>query len=183
MSQTQIQSVRWWHEAIIEWMLQNPDKPQRELAIAFGRSEAWISTIIHSDAFQAVYRERRDAHFARASTSVVQKAEALAHVALDALTDKISANPQAQTPKELRETSEMCMKALGFTARADKGAMIREGDTHNTLIVASPGALDEARKLMNVRKAFVQGEPGVIDVEADGSLGASADKVSQGGKR
>lgn len=182
MSRTQIQSVRWWHESIIELMILHPDWKQAQMARELNVSQAWLSTIIHSDAFQILYRDRREAHFAHTSKTVVQKAEALAHVTLDALTEKIERLPEAVSPKELRETSEMCMKALGFSARAGDPAPGQV--TNNTLIVASSDALAKSRELMQGAQLALEQRKGasvVVDAEPNGSLLPAPEKVQAGG--
>lgn len=44
------------HDAIMEWLIANPELPKAECARVFGVTQAWLSTIIHSDAFQSKYR-------------------------------------------------------------------------------------------------------------------------------
>lgn len=186
MSQTQIKTVRWWHESIIELMIMHPDWKNRQIALELKVSEAWLSTVIHSDAFQVVYKERREAHFARASRTVIEKAEALAHVTIDAMTEKIERLPETVPLKELRETSELCMKALGYTARSNEPPIGRQGDTYNTnnIVVASPGALGKARELMQGAQMALDAQKrpsGDNGAESNGALLPAPEKVQAGG--
>jgi hypothetical protein len=57
----QIDKVSYTHEAVADWLLTNPGKKLSECAEAFGYTPPWLSTIIHSDAFQVYYAQRRAA--------------------------------------------------------------------------------------------------------------------------
>ena len=48
----QIKKLGWWHTAIMEWMLANPDKTLRECAENFDVTQPWLSSVINSDLFQ-----------------------------------------------------------------------------------------------------------------------------------
>ncbi len=54
----EIARINHRHEQIINWLIANPDKPLGACAAEFGYTQAWLSQVIHSDAFQAVYRSR-----------------------------------------------------------------------------------------------------------------------------
>lgn len=54
----QIKKVNSWHERLCDWLIANPSSPHKEAAKEFGVTPAWISTVIHSDAFQDYYKER-----------------------------------------------------------------------------------------------------------------------------
>lgn len=44
------------HDAIMEWLLANPEKTQGDCARAFGVTQAWMSTIVNSHVFQSRYQ-------------------------------------------------------------------------------------------------------------------------------
>lgn len=58
-SDTTLKKIRYTHDAMIDILLANPAIRQKELATMFGFSEAWVSTVICSDAFQARLAVRR----------------------------------------------------------------------------------------------------------------------------
>lgn len=58
-SETTLKKLRYTHDAMIDILLANPAIRQKELATMFGFSEAWVSTVICSDAFQARLAVRR----------------------------------------------------------------------------------------------------------------------------
>lgn len=119
----QIQKVGWWHESIINWMIQNPDKSLAECARAHNVSQSWLSTIIHSDVFQDVFQRRKDMHFANASRSTVEKVAGLADLAVDQLTQRIEQSGDIMPFAQVKDTAEMALKAAGYSAsRADSSS-------------------------------------------------------------
>lgn len=53
-----VQKLNFGHDAIIDWLLANPDKNQGDCAAAFRYTEPWLSRIINSDLFQVEYKRR-----------------------------------------------------------------------------------------------------------------------------
>jgi len=52
------------HEAIMDWLISNPGRGQMgRCAIHFGFTRAWLSSMVHSDAFQAKLRDKQDVMF------------------------------------------------------------------------------------------------------------------------
>ncbi len=56
----QLQQISHRHEAIMNWLIANPDKSLGECAAFFRYTQAWITQVVHSDMFQAQYRQRCD---------------------------------------------------------------------------------------------------------------------------
>jgi hypothetical protein len=122
----QIKKVRAWHEELLEFILANPRASGAEIAFYFGVTEAWVSTVKNSDAFQELWARRRGEHFSRVSSTITEKVTALAEVTVDALTDKIEEQKrkgevQVQT---LKEVGEMALKALGFGAKRETASPV-----------------------------------------------------------
>lgn len=112
MAAVQIQSVRYNHEQMINWLIVNPDRPLSECAAFFNVTQPWLSTIIHSDMFQAAYRERCKEAGAVAVHTINSRLRGLAAVVLDRLQEKVS-DPHA-TGEFILETSESVLKNLGY---------------------------------------------------------------------
>jgi hypothetical protein len=55
----QIDRISYTHDAVIDFIIANPQASQGHIASTFGYTQAWMSTIINSDAFQARLRSRR----------------------------------------------------------------------------------------------------------------------------
>ncbi len=56
---TELRTVHWWHDRIIDKMLTGECLHQGQLAAEMGYSENWISIMVNSDAFQERLRERQ----------------------------------------------------------------------------------------------------------------------------
>ena len=183
MARAQIKKLSWWHESLMEWMLLNPDRPLREAAIYFSVSQAWLSTVIHSDAFQAVFEQRRNEHAVRVSASIIQKAETIAHLALDEVTEQLEKG-EIVAPKPLLATAEMALKTLGYSARSDAPIPNVLNQQNNTFVVAKED-LERARERMAltappkvIEHAKVVTEPTSPPRDGDGAVLPAAVPVS-----
>lgn len=58
-SMGRVAKVSYTHDALIDVIVANPAISQRELALMFGYSQAWISNLLASDLIQARIAERR----------------------------------------------------------------------------------------------------------------------------
>ena len=83
------------HEAVMNWMLMNPDKPLRACADHFGYTQSWLSTLIHSDIFQAKLAERQEGIRARIADSIPQKMRMAVDVGLEKLATKLEETEDA----------------------------------------------------------------------------------------
>lgn len=115
MSQVQIQKVRPTHEAIMDFIIANPGPAlQRRCATAFGLTEAWVSVIINSDAFQAKYRDRRDELFAANIVPLHEKMLGVAHLGVDKLGDFMS---QSTDPDFVKDATDKLLHRLGYAPK------------------------------------------------------------------
>lgn len=118
-----VKRVRWNHDALIDQMIAEPQLTQNELAITFGRTPAWISTLINSDAFQARLEARRKEIIDPTLTAGVgERLRALADVSLQRLLDKVSTPVQTVSDDFLLQTTKVVVQALGYGARPTSGA-------------------------------------------------------------
>lgn len=106
------------HDQIIDWMLANPNQPQSLCAATFGYTQSWLSTLIHSDLFQAKLQERQETIFGEVALSVKDRITSLAHDSLAKLQEKIYS---MDNPEHLIATSELALKALGFVGTSGAG--------------------------------------------------------------
>ena len=68
-----IQKVSHKHEAILNFLLANPTLQMGEVAVHFGVSFPWLSTIVHSHAFQDQLKRRQDQVFESAILGTVEE--------------------------------------------------------------------------------------------------------------
>jgi len=138
MAANQIKDVRIWHEQLLTWLILNPDKTQGEAAKHFMVTEAWLSTIINSDAFQARWRERRDFMAANADQDIYGRMREVASKALDRLTQQVET---ATDPEFLLSSADKMLNRLGFGAKSGGGNVNVQMNTY----VASRDLIDGCR--------------------------------------
>lgn len=134
----------------MKWMLANPDKTLTECALAHNYTLAWLSTIVHSDAFQAQYRKLQDESFTDVRLDVKAKVTALAHIALDKLTEQL---PVATDPDLILDVADKTLKALGYGTppRGQQPAVNVQVNQYQ----ATPEALAEARRIMQAKESTI----------------------------
>ena len=114
----EIQEVRYTHEAIARWLIANPMGSQGECARFFGYTEPWLSTVIHSDAFQVYYRRLAREADVIAVHGIGEKINALAAMALDKAMERLQIAP---TDQFVLDTTEVALKSLGYLGSGGNG--------------------------------------------------------------
>lgn len=155
------QKVRYSHDAMIDMIIAHPGISQNQLAIQFGYTAAWVSTIMSSDAFKARLLNRREEIVDPALTMTLEeKFRGLTDRSLEVLAHKLS-QPMQNIPDNLAlRAAELGAKALGLGGNAPP-------------VVAPPPAdylLGLAERLVSLRstvydKKSTEGECRVIGAE------------------
>ncbi len=142
----QIDKVSWRHEQIVDWMLANPAAKQSACAEFFGVTQAWLSTIIHSDAFQEYKARRYARHQQMLSESTIEKVEGLARGAVEVLYERIT-NEREEIPLGIvKETADMALKACGFGPKGNSN----NAEVNVSINVAGAESLERAREKMRL---------------------------------
>lgn len=129
----EIKKVSIKHESIMNYIMENPQTPLRDVAAFFGISQSWLSTVIHSPAFQDRLAEKKDVLFHHTVVSTIKdKISVLAHKALDKLNEDID----FMSTKETRETAEMALEGLGYVGKGSQPAAPAGVTNNNTYFVA-----------------------------------------------
>ena len=151
MAMNQVKKVSFWHESIVDWELQNPEKSMGACAEYFGVTEPWLSTIRNSDIFKEYAALRRGEHSENVSLSIVERAEAVAGVSLEVLEERIQNERRTISLGIVNDAAAMALKALGFGQKQDgRGG----GNTQvNIMLGADPELLARAREKMRVANA------------------------------
>jgi hypothetical protein len=108
--------LRYSHEAMVDCIVANPWVHQNQLATFFGKTPAWISTVMHSDAFQALLAERRETLIdPELRATIKERFQAVLHQSLRVLQEKLSRPDVNQIPDNLAlRAAELGAKSLGF---------------------------------------------------------------------
>lgn len=113
--------LNFTHEALARFLLANPGPGQlSKAAEAFGYTKAWVSCIVHSDAFQALMRTLQSEANHEVIIDIPTKLRGAASLALDGLADSLEHALDSGQPILHRgffaDSAEMTLKALGYGA-------------------------------------------------------------------
>jgi hypothetical protein len=111
--------MRYSHEGMADMLATNPWMSQNELAIAFGRTPAWVSVIVTSDAFQALLARRKaELVDPELRLTLQERFQAMTTKSLQVLQEKL-AKPADQVSDQLAlRAAELGAKALGLGGNA-----------------------------------------------------------------
>lgn len=149
------------HDLILDYLIANPTQKRSEVALAFGVTAPWLSTIIHSDIFQEKLAARQDEFFSIAVTPIHEKINALADIALDRLIDSTLVDERSDS---LRDTLKLTLDSLGYGRQA-AAPPSAGGDQHVHFHGCDPQILADARQRIFNRKQEkeVSHEPALLE--------------------
>lgn len=141
---TELQSISHVHEAVMNWMIANPQLSMAECARQFGYTQSWLSTMVHSNLFQARLKEKQDHVFANLAGTLNEKLAAGADIGVTKLIEKLETS---EDPKFIKETTNMMLDKLGFGAatKVAGAGQVNAGPVQNNFYMASQEDLQRAR--------------------------------------
>lgn len=155
-----IKKLSWWHESIVDWMLLNPEGKLGQCARDLGVTASWLSTIVNSQLFRELLAKRRLEHASNISTSVIDKTQGITHLALELVEERLSRDDvMPLSYKEIRETAELGLKAMGYTARSGGAVVINNPSGAVQVNTVTPEMLENARKKMQAQQAPLPPQP------------------------
>jgi hypothetical protein len=127
---TAIARVKYSHDAMIDLIISNPAISQGQLAAEFGYTQAWVSRVMNSDAFQARLALRKEDIVDPSLVATIdEKLRALASKSLDVVLEKLT----------VTNSAEMGLKALEITSKAlGYGARQQNLNVQQNFVVALP---------------------------------------------
>jgi len=163
----QTRKMRWWYEALADYMLANPTALQNDIAAHFGRSAATISLVINTDAFKAYFRQRRNEFQTSLGETVKTKLMNVADKSLDAILDKLEKKRDTIPLESLQKNTEMTLKALGYGNSNGPSVVVNTGSTtHNSVVVPNVSLADLEVARQALRNAQAQSlAPPILDGE------------------
>lgn len=136
-----LRKVNYTHDDIISLIMAEPAITQREIAKRYGYTEAWVSQVMGSDAFQSRLAERKSELIDPIIVaSLEERLAGTVGLALNVIQEKLEAGRSAELAVK---TLEIATKALGFGARQDKVAV------QNTFVIQVPPKSDSAEAWAN----------------------------------
>lgn len=139
-----IQKVSYTHEAIIMWLLENPDKPLRNCADHFGYTQPWLSTVIHSDAFQEQLGKRQQEMMCITGRDIRGKLQVATDIALEGLTRKLT---ETENGDFLLDATDKLLARMGYGPASARNPGISAAVTVQNITVSSSD-LAEARGMI-----------------------------------
>lgn len=151
------------HLDIARFLLENPAAPLSAVAEHFGYTQSWLSTMIHSSAFQAHLAELQGAADKVVVLDVPTRLRGVAGLALDKLGEALD-QATMDTPfgaridrDFVRDTAETTLKALGYGQRT---TLSEPGPAAgNTVIYADAVMINSARERILERGRVIESSP------------------------
>jgi len=132
------------HEAIMEWLIANPQKKLRECAATFGVSQAWLSCIVHSQAFQSRYRELVEENLDARVLPLREKLTGVAALGVQKLGVMIEASTD---PDFIAGATDKMLHRLGYAPKTQAQSAPGAGPVQlNVFNSVSPELLEQARR-------------------------------------
>lgn len=151
MAATQIKDLSYRHEAILDWLMLNPDKSQGDCARELGYTEAWLSQVINSNLFNLrlgmLQQEKRE----HGIFTIAEKLAGLASMAIEKTAKNVEVSAD---PAFVLSAAEIALKRLGYGPKAVVTTPATQ--TNNTLIIATESGLREAVGIMRQVKAVTE---------------------------
>lgn len=117
---------RPWHEAVIDMWLVDPTLQQGEIARALGKTQAWVSILVNSDAFRAKYAARKaelvDPYISEGAET---RLKAVVNEAANELVKRLTLAPGGMSVRELTSVVGVASKALGMGV-AQQGPAVQQ---------------------------------------------------------
>lgn len=119
-----IQKLNWKHGMILDLIVENPEMKQKDIAVATGMSQSWISTIMGTDLFRAEYERRRALVVAATTEAIADQLRANVQKGISRL-GEIVQNSESSDATATNATKVM-LGALGMG-----GKQVHNNVTHN----------------------------------------------------
>lgn len=163
--------MRWWYEALADYMITHPSATQGEMAAHFQRHQATISVVINTDAFKAYYRARRAEHAEKLDSAVREKLFRVADSSLDRMLDVLDKKRDSIPLETLHRTADTALKNLGYGASAPNVVNVSAPPTTVNVAVS----LDDLERARAALRRNQQAPPPTIEHEAasEASSGSS----------
>lgn len=114
--------VKWWHEAIVDDMLAFPTDTLKQRSARLNYTVSWLSIVINSDAFKAMYEQRRANFKERLDSSIAHKTAEVANRALDALLETMEKKRDKLPFEALTDLTDRTLERLGYGVKPKTSA-------------------------------------------------------------
>lgn len=117
----QLKKLSWWHDEIINWMIQNPGLRLKDAAAHFDVHPAYLYRIVNTPMFRELLAQRKLEHFSNVSRSVIEGVSDLTKLTLETIEERIVSERESISLEFLSETLKTTLKAMGMGGRGPGG--------------------------------------------------------------
>lgn len=121
------------HEQVLNWLVANPERSQRECADHFGYTQAWLSRLIHSDLFQARLKERQETVFLHVAQDIPAKLRGLADIAIERVAELVG---ETENPDILVDVFDKTLHRLGYAPASARNPAPANMIQNNVILVS-----------------------------------------------
>lgn len=168
MAANQIKKMSIKHEAILDYLIVNPQQKLGEVAAHFNVGQAWLSVIINSDAFQEKLKSRSDECFSSTIVPLREQLLGVAQVGVEKLGEAMENASTISDKQFIADTTDSILKNLGYSPKSSAPA--QTGTTNNVFIVdkdALAGAREKMRTVPSESRDSIEGE--IIESTTEGT--------------
>lgn len=145
--------LRWWHDALIDYLLVHPTATGAELSAEFKRTPSYISIVMNTDMFKARFAQRRAQLNEQLGQSVQRKLLGALDLALDVVTEQMETK-RAQLPfKDTSAFINTTLERLGYGVKPQAGSVAVTVNNSPQQVTVSAQELQEARNLLRRSEA------------------------------
>ena len=148
-----IKRVTYSHDLIIDHLITNPRATRKDISDYFGYTEAWLSRIMNSDAFNAVLAQRRSELIDPVLTaSIKENLTSVAQKSMEVVLKKLE-NPMAMKMDDAIKAMDVATKALGYGAREQSNVT----NVQQNIVIVPPKSDSSDDWLTNHSPRVIQG--------------------------
>jgi len=150
---------KFWHETLIDLMLQHPDWTNKQLADAVGKNAVTIGYVTRSDMFKARFALRRQEHSERISYAIIAQTQGIAQKALKQLDEKLEDNSVQRkiSARDLGEIAAEALDRIGLGPKPPDIVVQTNIQQNNHSVTVSQEALIRARQKLRGNEAVLIG--------------------------
>lgn len=165
-SEGKLVSLSHTHESMLNWLVLNPDRSLRECADHFGYTQSWVSSILHSDLFQAALKQKQLDIAVRVAQSIPEKLRRAADIGVEKLAEHLE---ESEDPEFILDATDKILHRMGYAPQSSRNPAGAPGSMNqqNNFFIGA-GDLLEAQALM--AGAARNSAPGPIATCAEGPL-------------
>lgn len=153
----QLAKLCYAHEAIIDWLLTNPDKDYKDCAFHFNYSISWLSIVVNSDAFKAEYERRRSLLTNRINDGIQQQLSETTLKALRKVSEKL--DDGELEPEFALNTADKLLGRAGYGSTGRPVSALFSQQNNFFTGAASPAILADARERMRLSQRTQEALP------------------------